>query len=344
MVNELTANDGQQGQPDDSMQSKGGKARAEKLNASERKTIAKNAADTRWSVKATHMGEIKIGSATIRCAVLEDGTRVLTQYDVLEAIGRSGKPAAGRGSGDFDPFEKGSPLFDSDNLKPLVSNELSVSTKPVQFRQPTGQRAWGYKAEILPQICDVYLRARENGVLRKNQFKFAQACEVLVRGLAQIGIIALVDEATGYQEVRNKEALRAMLDAFLRQELAAWAKRFPDDFYKEMFRLRGWPWNKLSGKRPILVGKLTNDVVYERLAPALLDELEQKNPKDESGRRASKHHQWLTDDVGHPALAQHLHAVIGLMRASSSWKQFHDMLDRAFPKRGDVLQLDLIET
>jgi len=49
-----------------------------------------------------------------------------------------------------------------------------------------------------------------------------------VRGFARVGIIALVDEATGYQEVRNKLALQAILDAFLRKELAAWAKRFPD--------------------------------------------------------------------------------------------------------------------
>jgi hypothetical protein len=91
------------------------------------------------------------------------------------------------------------------------------------------------------------------------------------------------------------------------------------------------------------VGKLTNDVVYERLAPALLDELQNRNPKDERGRRKTTHHQWLTEDVGHPALAQHLHAVIGLMRASGNWKQFHDLLDKAFPKRGSVLQLEFLE-
>lgn len=90
--------------------------------------------------------------------------------------------------------------------------------------------------------------------------------------------------------------------------------------------------------------KLTNDIVYERLAPGVLSELENKNPKDDRGRRKSTHHQWLTEDVGHPALAQHLHAVIGLMRASSTWGQFHTMHDRAFPKRGATLQLEFIET
>jgi len=166
---------------EDTIQSQGGLARAEALSAEERKDIAQKAAEARWShPRATHIGEIKLGERKIRCAVLEDGTRVLTQYDVLEAIGRSGKPAAGRGSADFEPSEKGSPLFDSENLKPLVSDELSVTTKPLLFRLPAGQRAWGYKAEILPQVCEVYLRAREEGILRRNQLKFARSCEILL--------------------------------------------------------------------------------------------------------------------------------------------------------------------
>jgi len=86
---------------------------------------------------------------------------------------------------------------------------------------------------------------------------------LMIRALAHVGIIALVDEATGYQEVRNKEALQALLDAFLQKEFAAWAKRFPDEFYKEIFRLRSCEWNRLSVRRPMWVGKLTNDVVYE---------------------------------------------------------------------------------
>ena len=74
------------------------------------------------------------------------------------------------------------------------------------------------------------------------------------------------------------------------------------------------------------------------------DELEHRNPRDQKGRRTHKHHQWLTEDVGHPALAQHLHAVTGLMRASANWQQFHALLDKAFPKRGSIVQLELIES
>jgi hypothetical protein len=171
--------------------------------------------------------------------------------------------------------------------------------------------------------------------------KFARACDILMRGLAHVGIVALVDEATGYQEVRDRLALQRILDAYLSQELAAWAKRFPDEFYKELFRLRGWKWPSLKGKGPRVVANYTNDFVYARLAPGILEELQFRNPVDDTGRRRAKHHQWLTEDIGHPALVQHLHAVMGLMRASLTWDQFKTSLDRAFPRRMDLSDLPL---
>jgi hypothetical protein len=126
----------------------------------------------------------------------------------------------------------------------------------------------------------------------------------------------------------------------LRKELAAWAKRFPDEFYQQIFRLRGWQTGKGSS-RPQIVAHYTKDIVYARLAPGIVEELERRNPL-EQGRRKSKHHQWLTEDVGHPALAQHLYAVITLMRIATSWDQFKLLLDTAHPVRGDTLQLPLM--
>lgn len=212
------------------------------------------------------------------------------------------------------------------------------STTPIFYRSKSGGRAVGYDAELLPAVAEVYLKFRDESLDKTEKIpsrykNIIAACDVLIRGLAHVGIVALVDEATGYQDVRDRQALQAILDKFLEKEFAAWAKRFGDEFYSEMFRLRGWDWKSLKGRRPQLVGVLTNNIVYQRIAPGLLEELKNRNPKDEQGKRRSKHHQWLTVDIGHPALAQHLHAVTGLMRASHGWDDFKKMLDRAFPKR-----------
>ncbi len=328
----------------ESKQAKGGRARAEALSEEERRTIAREAALARWSQdlpRATHEGEVRIGTKVFTAAVLPNGKRLLSQGSFLQALGRSRTPKAGTGA----LVAEGLPFFlQAEALQPFVSDDLRQATTPIHFRMPNGKRAVGYDALLLPQVCEVYLNLRDDceqcgQPVPSNYRHIVRACDTLTRGLAQVGIIALVDEATGYQQVRDREALQAILDQYLAKTLAAWAKRFPDEFYQQIFRLRGWHWRGMAVNRPSVVAQYTKDIVYQRLAPGILAELESKNPKDEKGRRRARHHQWLTEDVGHPALAQHLHAVIGLMRASESWQEFRRLLQRSFPKLGSTLAL-----
>jgi len=322
--------------------SAGGRARARKLSKEQRAEIARTAALARWGdgiPRATHTGVLKIGDAEIPCAVLEDGTRLLTQWGFYRAIGRSGRPAAGWGS----DVEKVAPFLALDNLKPFVSEELADSTKPIVFRLPSGVTAYGYRAELLPQVCEVYLKAREQGKLLKSQLKFALACEILTRGLAHVGIIALVDEATGHQHDRARDALAKILEEFVAKELRKWVSTFPADYYRELFRLRGWQFPTLpqdQQKRPALVGKLTNDIVYARLAPGVRAELHRLTPRDERGRLKYKLFQRLSENVGHPRLREHLASVVALMKASDSWDQFLRILDRALPRHADLPLFD----
>lgn len=320
----------------------GGIARAAKLPPEQRSEIAKKAAQSRWNKdvpQAKFTGEIVIGEMRFPCSVLSDGTRILTQSDFMTGMGMyySGWVAQNQQKDDAADVPH---FLAFKSLKPFIDKNLGdLQEITLKYRTARGALAHGIKAEIIPRICDVWIDALEAGKLGSRQTQIAQKAKIIMRSLAHVGIIALVDEATGYQEIRDKKALQAILDRFLAKELAAWAKRFPDDFYKEMFRLKSWTWNPMSVARPGVVGRYTVDIVYERLAPGLVEELERINPKTESGTRRSRHHQWLTDDVGHPALAQHLHAVMGLMRACTEWDQFMSMLDRAFPKKGKTIPL-----
>ena len=321
-----------------SMQSKGGQARAEALSPEQRHEIAQQAAAARWGVqKATHTGVLTLGGYEIECHVLEDGTRLLSRVGVLKAIGRKGKAKGGRAYDD----ELGLPVFlTAQNLKPFITDELIASSTPIHFiPSKGGSKSIGYRADLLPLICGVFMDAEQANALMPMQSHIVQQCKILLRGLATVGITALVDEATGYQEVRDHLALQKILDMFISKELSKWAKRFPDEFYREMFRLKNWQWQGMKLNRPSVVGHYTNDVVYQRLASGVLDELKTRNPPDESGHRKHKHHQWLTPEVGHPKLRDHLNGVIALMRASSSWDQFKRMVDRVFPKLNTTLEL-----
>jgi P63C domain len=332
----------------DSDKAKGGHARARALTADERHQIAKKAAETRWAgdiPQASHDGPLRIGNKEFFAAVLPDGTRLLSQGTFLTAIGRSRTPKAGTGGSiqlDGLPF-----FLQAEQLKPFIPDDLIRSTAPIFFRLKSGQKTVGYQANLLPQVCEVYLRFRDHclsttGQVPRQYRHIVTACDSLIRGLAAVGIIALVDEATGYQEVRDRMALRAILDRFLRKEFAAWAKRFPDEFYKQIFRLRGWEWRGMKVNRPRVVAKYTNDLVYERLAPGILRELEQRNPRDNKGNRQVRHHQWLTEEIGHPALAQHLFAVMAFMRSSDNWDELKKRLDVALPKQGSNMKFSFM--
>lgn len=286
--------------------------------------------------KALCAGEVRIGNVVIPCAVLEDETRVLTMGEFLLAIGRARTPKGRTKAVDELP-----PFLEARNLQPYIDEGLRASTNRIVFKRERGGIAYGYKAELLPAVCRVFLQAREDRKLRHTQQHIAQQCEMLIRGFAHVGIIALVDEATGYQDFRSKEALAKILEKFIAKELQSWTKMFPDEFYKHLFRLMGWSYNPLSVKRPSYVGKLTNDLIYERLAPGVLDELREKNPPDEKGRRKHKHFQWLTGDLGHPRLREHLAAVIALEKANRTWDTFYRSMQRALPKQNETIPLPL---
>jgi hypothetical protein len=319
-------------------QQKGGKARAEKLTPEERQEIARTAAQARWGaeeavLKATHGSTdhpLKIGDMEIPCYVLEDGRRVLSLGGMTKSLGMS---IGGGGSSRV----QGDRLYRfllQNRLKDHVSNELARRmNEPIRFRAPTGGTvATGYEATILADICDAVLAARKADALRADQKHIADHCEILVRGFARVGIIALVDEATGYQEVRNRQALEEILNKYISTELQKWTKTFPDEYFMHIFRLRKWKIPEIPAARPGAIAALTRDIVYSRLAPGVLDELEERNPTDGHGRRKHRHHQHLTTEDGHPKLKGHLGDVVLLMKASDNWVEFRRLLDRVKPR------------
>lgn len=308
---------------------RGGERRAAKLTPVERTEIARQAAEARWGTTihtATHVGEMVIGDMSIACAVLEDGTRVLSQGTVLTALGRH--PEQTRRS--RSDGELRAPFLSAQNLQPFITSELHELSDPIPYRHPVQRfKSWGYRADMLPLVCEVYLEARAAKVLVPNQRPTAHAAEILVRGLARVGIVALVDEATGYQEVRARNELQKILEAYVAPELMPWVKRFPDEFFREIYRLHGWAYKPGTSKRTPYVGKLVNKYVYEQLPPGVLDELRSRNPRV-AGRRLHKHHQFLTEDTGNPHLDKQIATITTLMRIANDKVDFEDMFERAY--------------
>ena len=237
---------------------KGGKARASVLTSDERRAIASKAAKSRWAKqkgepipegtesqtseaarqpetiftpqeRVSHFhGELEFGSLTIPCHVLDDGSRVIAQREVVKAL--TGRENSSGAIG---------PLIGIAALSPHISEE-DVARKIIQFKLsgPGHQMvAYGYEATLLVEICEAFLRARDDGTLTDAQMRVAQRADIILRSCAKVGIIALIDEVTGYQEVRQRNALQLKLQAFISDEIQEWAKLFPDDFWHELARL-----------------------------------------------------------------------------------------------------------
>lgn len=324
----------------------GGIARREKLTPEQRSEIARKAAlarhrpDKTSLPKAMREGTIKLGDREIRCAVLEDGRRLLTQSDVMVSLGRARQV---KGRAYFDADVDLPAFLQAKNLKPFISKDLELTSSQIQFVTLKGGVAFGFQAETLPKFCDVFMDAQLAGALNKNQLHIAAQARLLNRGFATLGIVALVDEATGFQDVRPKDALQQYLELLVRKELAVWAKKFPDEFYENIYRLRGWVWPGMNKNRYSVVAHYTRDLIYERMAPGLLKELETKSPIDEKGQRENKLHQWLTPDIGDPMLASHMQSVLTLQRLALAngwgWQKFMGMVDQVMKKKGQSLDL-----
>lgn len=296
---------------------------------------------------------LTIGGIEIECYVLKGEERVLSQTGMLKGVRfpyggspeRRGKhnviePKDQLSLSPHKQTELGQDEVEAlyfvaqEWLSPFVSGELAARlNSPISFTlSKGGPPALGYPATLLVDVCEAIVKADQAGATTTRQAPIVERAIGLMMGFAKTGIIALVDEATGYQQMRHDRALRIFLNKYLRDRFSSWSKSFPNEFYNQVFRLNGWD-GPGGVSRPPVVCEYTIDIVYSRISQDALDELQVRDPIQPSGHRKHKRHQFSTENLGIPELEDHLAVVIALMQASPDWASFLRLLDRAKPKR-----------
>lgn len=320
---------------------KGGRARANVLTPEERSEIARNAVKARWKKAgkviesdpiqnenidigaaknkgqaddmpySLYSGFLKFGKTEYEVHVLNDLRRVITQREVVRIL------SDGRESGNLSRYL---------SRNPLINKELS-SGPAFQFRIPgTGLIAMGYEGTHLVEICDKYLQARDENLLKPKQIKLAIQAQIVVRACAKVGIIALIDEATGFQKIRAKHALRVKLQAFIADDLQEWARMFPDEFWIELARLEGIKYSPRS--RPLRWGRYIMMFVYDAIDAEVGKELRKINPNP---RFLQNHHQWLKK-FGRDKVHDQIERVITIMKLCDDMDDFRKKFERVFKK------------
>ncbi len=281
--------------------------------------------------KVTHQGKWKVyDEFDIDCYVTNNGIRLLSLRGTARAL-----DIKGNGSGGLlrNLQSKWLQPYLSDQLKEWVLWSTNDKMKPIKVL--FGPPIIPFKASFLVDICKAYILANNDKALLESQMRIYYRLISLMTAFAKAGIDAMVDEITGYQEDRKKDELQRILKLYLCEEFLQWTKMFPEEFYEQIFRLKGWgSFQKAGQKMPQVVGQYTNDIVYERLPDKVLSELKKKVKKSENGNNLVKLHQGLSKDYGVSHLERHLIAVIALMKASICWEHFLEMLDKTYRRCG----------
>ena len=315
---------------------RGAKARNAKLTPEQRSEISRRAGLSKGKKglnKASNEGTLKIGNANLDCYVVSKGLekiRIFSAHGIRNAFGLS-QPNAKKLKISKDALL---PTFlSSNNLRPYVSNILDDRLELIEFVNKTGQKVQGIPAILLPEICQIYISAHQDGKIHLNQIPIAIMASTILTALAKTGVIALVDEVSGYQEERARDELQTLLKSFISEDLLKWTQRFPHQFFREVYKIHGWPYKPGQNKHPQCLGNFINKYVYDAISPDVKEELQSKNPIIyENGKRAVAHHQYLTEEVGIPSLDKHLIQCIGLLKASRSKEEFKDLFFRVFPE------------
>lgn len=289
--------------------------------------------------KATHQGQMAVGDLLLDCYVLEDGRRVFHKRGMARALGLKSE-----GGNAFMKTMQGKGLGSSfpEKLREKINN-------PINFKPLTQDLAHGYEADVLAEVARAVADADKEGKLSKQQHRLAVQAQILLSAFAKIGVVALIDEATGYQQIRDPKALRILVQQYIEDEKREWEKQFPDAYYDELNRIYGSKslTQRSNGvvvqNRPQHFGNFTRSYVYQPLENgAVLEELDRINPKiNANGTRKARFHQHLTEGYGIEKLKRQVQEVQTLMAVSDTVTQFKKLFMKRFPAKGD--QPDLLE-
>jgi P63C domain len=258
-------------------------------------------------------GILPIGDAELPCYVLDDGRRVISR------TGATGVLTARKGGGNLESYIRVGAL--RDYLPSDFSDQMIEFTMP----EVTNKTVMGIRAETFLDLCTAYVSAREDGALQtERQEEIAAQAGMFLAACAKVGLLALIDEATGYQYARAQDALQIKLKLFLEDEMRPWEKTFPDELWKEFGRLTNW--HGTAHSRPKYWGKLVNELVYQYLDPDVAEWLRTNAPKPRGGQN---YHQWLSSQYGLKKLTEHLWMLIGMASACQTmWELRQRMAER----------------
>lgn len=262
-------------------------------------------------------GVLEVGNVELPVYVLEDGRRVISRTGATDVI--TGR----KGGGNLESY------LGVGALKDYIPEDWHDHMIEFSIPQVQNKTVRGMAAETFLDICRAYVQALDDGaLLTDRQRDIAAKASMFLASCAKVGLVALIDEATGYQYERAEDALQFKLRLFLEEEMRKWESTFPDELWREFGRLTNW-----SGpitQRPKYWGKLVMELIYEYLDPDVAEWLRKNNPNPQ---KRQNHHQWLSSQYGLRKLMEHIWMVIGLAKACQSMPELKSRMAEMYGRQ-----------
>lgn len=267
--------------------------------------------------RALWWGELVLGDEAASCFVLDDGRRVISRTGATDVL------TGGKGGGNLESY------LGVESLAQYLPPDLEDQWIDFEIPEVTNKNARGISAETFLDLCTAYVRARDDDApLTMRQVEIAIKAGMVLAASAKVGLIALIDEATGYQYERAQDALQMKLRLYLEEEMRQWEKTFPDELWQQFGRLTRW--EGPITKRPKYWGKLVMELIYGYLDADVADWLRKNAPQPRHGQN---YHQWLSSQYGLRRLMEHLWKVIGMAQACDSMLQLRERMAETYGRQ-----------
>lgn len=261
----------------------------------------------------------------IDCFVLEDGQRVLSWRGASRATGF----AEGSGSRMIRMLKETQAI--KQYLSPALLEIIDKHENHQLDRfsgKINGKRTHGdiFPADLLVDIADAFHKARINNELsHRTHIAFADNLYKIMKAFSKLGITALIDEVTGYQEVRGPRELQEKARIFVSEEFRVWKKMFPEVLFEEISRLYNLEYNSDSTIRPMAIGRFIQTYIYSQFPKESITQIKET-------KEWRKIHQGLSAEVGIPKLNAVIHQVLTLAQISDNIDEFRSFYDKKFNK------------
>jgi len=260
---------------------------------------------------------LQMGDIEIPCYVLSDGRRVISRTGATDMLTDS------KGGGNLESY------IGVESLKKYIPENITELIIEFEIKEVVNKKVAGIEAETLLEICRAYVKARDDKALTTDrQLSIAIKSGMFLSACAKIGLIALIDEATGYQYERAQDALQFKLKVYLEEEMRKWEPTFPNELWVEFGRLTGWKGS--VAQRPKYWGKLVMELVYDYLDPDVSKWLRDNAP---TPRHRQNYHQWLSAQYGLKKLVEHLWMLVGMASACHSIRELKDKMAEKYGRQ-----------